>query len=95
MPETDYELCDDETGEVLARADVAWPEGIQPGLTQPVALLLVPDLNTEQEFGERGYRFFTTKRRLVWHLEQQLGVDIDGDLIIGEVLPDSDAMAEQ
>lgn len=95
MPETDYELCDDETGDVLARADVAWPEGIQPGLTEPVALLLVPDLTTEQQFGERGYRFFTTKRRLVWHLEQQLGVDIDGDRIIGEVPSESEAMAER
>ncbi len=93
--ETDYELCDDETGEVLARADVAWPEGIQPGLTEPVALLLAPDLNTEQQFGERGYRFFTTKRRLVWHLEQQLDIDLDGDLIIGEVLSEDDAMADR
>lgn len=85
IPVTDFELCDDERGEVLARADIAWPDGIQPGLTEPVALLLEPDLSTEQQFGERGYRFFTSKRRLVWHLEQQLGIDIDGNRVIGEV----------
>lgn len=86
-PETHYEICDDETGAVLAAADIAWPQGIQPGRTQPVAFLIGADTPTEEHLGERGYRFFTTKERLVWHLEELLGVDIDGDQIIGEAEP--------
>lgn len=84
-PESHHEICDDETGEVLAVADIAWPEGIQTGRTEPVALLLAPDPVTEAHLGERGYRFFTSTQRLVWHLEELLGVDIDGDQVIGEI----------
>lgn len=40
--------------------------------------------------GERGYRFFTSKKKLVWHLEEVLGFDIDGDRIVGEVDPGAD-----
>ena len=88
LPESHHEICDDETGEVLAVADIAWPQGIQTGRAEPVALLLAPDPETEAHLGERGYRFFTSTRRLVWHLEELLGVDIDGDQVIGEVEPD-------
>ena len=88
-PEPHHEICDDESGEVLATVDVAWPDGIQPGRTEPVALLVAPDPETEAHLGERGYRFFTSIRKLVWHLEELLGVDIDGDQIIGEVEQDA------
>ncbi len=86
-PESHYEISDAETGEALAIADIAWPLGIQPGLTEPVALLFDPDLQTEERLGELGYRFFTTTQKLVWHLEDLLGIDIDGDQIIGEAEP--------
>lgn len=87
-PETHYEICDDKTDEVLAVADIAWPQGIQPGRPPPVAFLIDADAHTEEQLGELGYRFFTTKARLVWHLEELLGIDIDGDQIIGEVAND-------
>ena len=89
-PESHHEICDDETGDMLAVVDIAWPRGIQTGRTEPVALLLAPDPETEAHLGERGYRFFTSTRRLVWHLEVLLGVDIDGDQVIGEVEADGD-----
>ena len=86
-PTPHHEICDAETGEVLAVVDIAWPEGIQPGRAEPVALLLAPDPDTEAHLGERGYRFFASLRKLVWHLEERLGVDIDGDEVVGEVAP--------
>ena len=46
QPETHYEICD-EQGEVLAIADIAWPQGIQPGRTPPVALLLNTATSTD------------------------------------------------
>ena len=87
-PETHQEIYDEETDEILAVADIAWPQGIQPGRTQPVAFLIDADPHTEERLGELGYRFFTTKSRLVWHLEELLGIDIDGDKIIGEAAED-------
>ncbi len=91
-PETHYEICDDETDEVLAVADIAWPQGIQPGRTQPVAYLVDADTHTEERFGELGYRFFTTKSRLVWHLEELLGIDIDNN--IGEWVPSNQSVVD-
>ena len=86
-PEPHCEISDADTGEALAIADIAWPQGIQPGRTEPVALLFNPDPETEERLGELGYRFFTTTQKLVWHLEELLGIDIDGDQIIGEAEP--------
>lgn len=84
-PEVNYEITDAESGEILAMADLAWPDGIQPGLTEPVAFLLERDEEMESRLGELGYRFFLTKDRLIWHIEEIVGVDIDGDEIVGSV----------
>ena len=35
-----FELADEGTGAQLAMLDLAWPEGLQPGLSTPVAVLL-------------------------------------------------------
>ncbi|MCY3926180.1 MAG: hypothetical protein OXG52_11875 [bacterium] len=86
-PETHCEICDSESGDVLAVADLAWPRGVQPGRTDPVVLLLTSDSEAEARLGELGYRFFTTRQRLLWYLEELLGVDIDGDKVIGGVAP--------
>lgn len=64
-------------------ADLAWPDGVQRGRTQPVAFLLEPDEEIETRLSELGYRFFVTKDRLIWYLEEILGTDIDGDALIG------------
>jgi hypothetical protein len=79
-----HEITDEESGEVLAIADLAWPAGAQEGLTQPVALLLEPNEEMEARLGALGYRFFTSKEKLVWYLETLLGVDIDGDATVGD-----------
>lgn len=83
-PQIGYEVTDADSGEVLAIADLAWPEGAQENLSQPVALLLEPDEEMETRLGELGYRFFTSPERLVWYLEALLGADLDGDDVIGE-----------
>jgi hypothetical protein len=84
VPEVNFEIVDDESGEILALADVAWPNGIQEGRTEPVAFLLEPDEEMESRLGELGYRFFHTREHLSWHIEEVLGIDIDGDALIGE-----------
>lgn len=49
----------DMEGNVLGLFDLAWPEGLQVGLSQPVALLLGEDQETEQVANALGFRFFT------------------------------------
>jgi hypothetical protein len=57
--ELEYELVDDESGEPLAVLDLAWPDGLQEGLSQPVVLLIGETQATEEAANQAGYRFFT------------------------------------
>ena len=82
-PELQYELVDEQSGEALAMADAAWPNGLQEGFSEPVALLLEPDEEMETRLGELGFRFFTSIERLYWYLEKVLGRDLDGDGVVG------------
>jgi hypothetical protein len=88
-PEVDHEVTDGETGEVLAWADLAWPDGVRVGLTDPVAYLAERDDELERRFGELGWRFYTDEAGLRRYFEEVLGVDLDGDGIIGQV-PDEE-----
>lgn len=54
-----YELLDADTGEALATIDLAWPEGLQEGLSQPVALLLDEPDDIHETVATEGYRCFT------------------------------------
>ncbi|PTA67628.1 GmrSD restriction endonuclease domain-containing protein [Deinococcus arcticus] len=60
LPEGDsrYELTS-EQGEVLATLDLAWPNGLQEGLSQPVALLLDETDETHSAVNQAGYLYFT------------------------------------
>jgi len=53
-----YELADPESGEPLAILDVAWPDGLQEGYSQPVALLIDEEPETEEVISSMGFRFF-------------------------------------
>jgi len=61
LPEGEYvyELADAESGEPLAILDVAWPEGLQEGFSQPVALLIDEGSETLAAANRAGYLCFT------------------------------------
>lgn len=66
--ELGHELVDPESGAQRAIFDLAWPNGLQEELSQPVAVLLDDDAATVRAAGEEGFRFFTdpaTFRRYV------------------------------
>jgi hypothetical protein len=66
----DYDLFDTESGQQLAVLDLAWPTGLQEGLTEPVALLIDEDSDVEELASQSGFRFFTSVasfRRYVKH----------------------------
>ncbi|MGQ9553177.1 MAG: GmrSD restriction endonuclease domain-containing protein [Anaerolineae bacterium] len=56
--ERNYELADPVTGEVQAILDLAWPNGLQEGLSQRVALLIDESPEVEAAVNRAGYRHF-------------------------------------
>jgi len=54
-----YELVEEETGEFVDVLDLAWPDGLQEGLTVPVALLIDEEKQTLHAAQSRGFRYFT------------------------------------
>ena len=78
MPEGEfsYDLTDPETDESLAILDLAWPEGLQPGLSAPLALLLNEGQEIEEIANAAGYRYFTDVASFRRHVEKEfLGLD--------------------
>ncbi len=71
-PEVEYELVDDETGEALAVFDMAWPEGLQPGYSQPAAILLNEPREVQEAANRAGYRFFKTTEEFKKHVEKEI-----------------------
>ena len=57
--EMNYALCDEVTGEVIAILDLAWPDGLQEGYSQPVALLIDEDGEVKKSASQAGYRYYT------------------------------------
>ncbi len=90
-PDISGEIVDEETGEPLVYPDAAWPEGMQRGLVEKIALLLERDEEAESRLGELGYRFFTSRQSLEHYVEELLNIDLDGDGVIGPVGLDDDS----
>ncbi|MCW6003766.1 DUF262 domain-containing protein [Micromonospora sp. CPCC 205371] len=58
-PELDTEIADPQNGKPLAVAEAFWPDGLQPGLGEPVVLELDPGSKLAR-LGELGYQVFTS-----------------------------------
>jgi len=57
--EHSYELTDETTGEPIAVLDLAWPDGLQEGLSKPVALLINESQETYNAANQAGFSYFT------------------------------------
>lgn len=66
------ELTDPETGAVLAVLDLAWPNGLQEGLSQPVALLIDEGEETENVANQHGFRYFTDAESFRSYVEREI-----------------------
>ena len=64
LPKGEYlfELVDQETGVPAAVLDLAWPDGLQQGYSQPVALLLNEGPETYAAANAHGFRYFTSEK---------------------------------
>ena len=71
-----FELAHEATGKQLAMIDLAWPEGLQPGLSAPVAVLLNEPPEVLSIASASGYRCFTTSDAFQAYVEAEiLGLD--------------------
>lgn len=59
--EREYEVVDDE-GNVLAVLDLAWPDGIQVGLSEPLALMIDEENEDYKIANKSGFRYFTNPK---------------------------------
>lgn len=67
-----YELADPETGEALAILDLAWPQGLQEGYSEPVALLIDEGKETEEATNQAGYRYFTNVEEFRAYIRREI-----------------------
>jgi hypothetical protein len=75
---TGYELIGDN-GELLAIVDLAWPDGLQIGLSQPAALLIDEADEIEELLNHAGFLYYTEPDEFRTYVKQQI-------LGIGEVV---------
>ena len=74
----EYELAHPISGEPIAILDLAWPNGLQEGYSDPVALLIGEEKKTLQIANDYGFRHFTNADALKRYLEAEvlaLGVE--------------------
>ncbi len=69
-PEIHMEVVD-ESKKMVSVLDLAWPRGIQEGLSKPIGLLTV-DLGSSQNLQNLGYRVFTKIADLQRYLEEHV-----------------------
>jgi len=67
-----YEFTNPETGEQQAAFDLAWPNGLQAGLSQPVALLLNEPIETIAFANLVGFRCFTSSDDFKRYVEEKI-----------------------
>lgn len=67
-----YDLADPETGEQRAVLDLAWPNGLQEELSQPVAVFLDEDVSTIRIAGDAGFRCFTSSTAFKRHVQSEV-----------------------
>lgn len=67
-----YQLVDEKTGSLLGILDLAWPDGMQPGLTEPVALLLDETDELIETVQLAGFRFFRSVEALRHYIEEEI-----------------------
>lgn len=67
-----HEVVDPETGALIALLDLAWPEGIQTGYSEPVALLLNEEIETLEVASGAGFRCFTDVAAFRGYVEREI-----------------------
>jgi hypothetical protein len=70
-----YELLDPQSEEPVAILDLAWPNGLQEGLSQPVAFLIDEPTEVEEVVNRAGFRFFTSVKAFRGYVKREILAD--------------------
>jgi hypothetical protein len=73
-----HELTD-VRGRQLAVLDLAWPDGVQPGLTQPVCVLIDEDDEVEDAASLAGYRCFSSPHAFRKYVRDEILHEAEND----------------
>lgn len=74
-----FDHADLDSGEQIAVFDLAWPNGLQEELSQPVAVLLNEEASTIALASQAGYRCFTNSGAFRHYVQQEvLGGSLNG-----------------
>ncbi len=82
--EMSFEITNGKSGDVLGNLDLAWPKGLQEGLSQPVALLLNEEQQVEEQANQAGYRFFTSVRQFKQYVRSEILASTEQPGAVGE-----------
>jgi len=75
-PELMYELADRNTNETVAVLDVAWPKGLQTGLSSPVCLLLAEPDDVARAANNAGFRYFTDMPSFKEYVRREIPAEV-------------------
>ena len=67
-----FELIDPETEQPIALLDLAWPEGLQTGLSVPVALLIDEEMMVLEKASAAGFRCFSNEEDFRHYVEVEI-----------------------
>ena len=67
-----FDFADEATGEQRAVFDLAWPDGLQEELSQPVAVLLNEGAETVGLASRAGFRCFTDVQAFREYVQQEI-----------------------
>lgn len=67
-----YDYTEQETGEQKAVFDLAWPDGIQEGLSTPIAVLLDEEKETIALASQAGFRCFTSTEECKSYIKTEI-----------------------
>lgn len=83
LPEGEYlyELSDPESGRPVAILDLAWPQGLQEGYSQPVALLLNEGAETLAAANAHGFRYFVTVGAFKQYVVNEMGLGAEEEAL--------------
>lgn len=70
--EFEYQIVDEDSGDLLAILDLAWPDGLQEGYSQPVALLIGEDAEIKRIASQAGFSFYTDVESLKEHVNSRI-----------------------
>tara|TARA_B100002003_G_scaffold222112_1_gene225642 strand:+ start:2346 stop:2897 length:552 start_codon:yes stop_codon:yes gene_type:complete len=71
-----YDLTDEDTGEEIAVLGLAWHEGLQEGLTRPVALMVDEAVQLVERVNQRGFLVITDENAFKQYVAKVLSVQL-------------------